>query len=68
MPFHTIEHKVTSMRGWKRPLYSGTRVYRTKIDVKRRIKWLENEYGAENVVHETKKGDPSTEVVRIRLY
>lgn len=68
MPFHTIEHKISSMRGWKRPLYSGTRVYRTKVDIKRRIRWLENEYGTENVVHETKKDDPSTEIVYVRLY
>lgn len=68
MSYHTIEHRVTSMRGWKRPLYSGNRVYRTVHEVKRRIAYLAREYGEENVVHMPKKGDPTTEIVYIRLY
>lgn len=68
MSYHTQELTVTSKRGWKRPLYSGSRVYRTIEDVKRRIQWLAREYGQENVVHMEKKGDPSTEIVYIRLY
>lgn len=68
MSYHTSEHKITSLRGWKRPLYSGTRVYRTIRDVKKRIRWLEGEYGEENVVHMPKRGDPTTEEVYIRLY
>ena len=56
------------MRGWKRPLYSGSRVYATKNAIKKRIRWLEGEYGAENVVHMPKKGDSSTEIVYIRLF
>jgi len=67
MSYHTLEHKISSMRGWKRPLYSGTRVYRTKSDVMKRIRWLCNEYGDENVAHMPCKGDPSTEIVYVRL-
>ncbi len=67
MSYHTLEHKISSMRGWKRPLYSGTRVYRTKMDVMRRISWLQHEYGDENVAHMPCKGDPSTEIVYVRL-
>lgn len=67
MPYHTLEHRISSMRGWKRPLYSGIRVYRTKNDVKRRISWLCNEYGDENIVHMPCKNDPTTEIVYIRL-
>lgn len=68
MSYHTLEHTITSKRGWKRPLYSGSRVYRTMNDVKRRIEALAREYGRENVVSMPKKGDPTTEVVYIRLY
>ena len=68
MSYHTLEHKITSLRGWKRPLYSGSRVYRTKMDVQKRIWWLEDEYGEENVVHMPKRDDPTTEEVYIRLY
>ena len=68
MAYHTLEHTITSKRGWKRPLYSGSRVYRTMKDVKKRISWLAREYGEENVVAMPKKGDPTTEVVYIRLY
>lgn len=67
MPFHTLEHRIDSMRSWKRPLYSGTRVYRTQSQVKSRIAFLEYEYGKENVAHMPCKGDASTEVVYIRL-
>lgn len=67
MSYHTLEHKISSLRGWKRPLYSGTRVYRTKSDVMRRISWLQREYGDENVAHMPCKGDESTEIVYIRM-
>lgn len=67
MAFHTLEHKIDSLRGWKRPLYSGSRVYGTKSDVLKRIRWLEREYGHENVAHMTHKGDPSTEIVYVRI-
>lgn len=67
MPYHTLEHKISSMRGWKRPLYSGTRVYRTREAVRQRISWLCSEYGEENVAHMASKADPTTEIVYIRL-
>lgn len=68
MTYHTVEHKITSERGWKRPLYSGSRVYGSKSAVRGRIRWLKSEYGEENVVHMAQKGDPSTEIVYVRLY
>lgn len=68
MPFYTQEHTVTSKRGWKRPLYTSRRVYRTFDDAMRRVSWLSREYGAENVVSMPKKSDPSTQVVYVRLY
>lgn len=67
MSYHTLEHTITSKRGWKRPLYSGERVYRSLNDVKKRIAWLCREYGEENIAHMPKKGDPSTEEVYIRI-
>lgn len=67
MPFQTIERTVHSMRGYKNPLWTGSRVYKTKNGVKSRIKWLRNEFGYDNVVHMTKKGDPNTEIVYIRV-
>lgn len=68
MTYHTIEHKITSIRGWKRPLYSGSRVYGSEKAVKGRINWLKREYGEDNVVHMAQKDDPSTEIVYVRLY
>lgn len=68
MSYHTVEHKITSERGWKRPLYTGNRVYASKNAVRGRIRWLENEYGAENIVHMTQKNDPNTEIIYVRLY
>ena len=68
MSYHTLEHTITSKRGWKRPLYSGNRVYRTFNDVLKRISYLSREYGDENVIHMRKKGDPTTEIVYIRVY
>jgi hypothetical protein len=55
------------MRGWKRPLWTGTRVYRTKNDIMKRISWLCRQYGDENIAHMPKKGDPTTEIIYIRL-
>lgn len=68
MSYYTQEHTITSKRGWKQPLFTSNRVYRTMQDVKKRIAWLGREYGHENVVSMPKKGDPNTEVVYIRLY
>lgn len=68
MSYHTLEHTITSKRGWKRPLYSGSRVYRSMRDVMKRISYLARQYGDENVVHMPKKGDPSTVEVYIRIY
>lgn len=68
MSFYTQEHTITSARGWKRPLFTSRRVYRTEKDIRKRISWLSREYGYENVVHMPKKGDASTELVYIRLY
>ena len=68
MSYYTLEHTITSKRGWKKPLFTSNRVYRTMMDVKKRISWLAREYGSENVVAMPKKGDPNTEVVYIRLY
>ena len=67
MSYHTFENVIDSMRGWKRPLYSYTRVYRTKNGVLGRIRLLQMEYGDENIAHMPKKGDPTTEVVYIRI-
>ncbi len=67
MSYHTLEHTIDSMRGWKRPLWSGTRVYRTKNQINGRIAYLEYEYGSENIAHMPLKGDPSTEVIYIRI-
>lgn len=67
MAFYTLEHKVDSMRGWKRPLYTGRRVYPSLNAIKGRIRLLEREYGQENVVHMHQKGDLSTEVVYVRV-
>lgn len=47
MSYHTFENVIDSMRGWKRPLYSYTRVYRTKNGVLGRIRLLQMEYGDE---------------------
>ena len=68
MPYYTQEHTSTSKRGWKQPLRSQRRTYPTIGDVKNRISRLTREYGSDNVVHMPKKGDPSTEVVYVRLY
>ena len=68
MSYHTLEITSRSNKGWKRPLYTGGRVYRTMGDVMRRIRELAREFGEDNVVHEPKSGDPTTEVVYIRLY
>ena len=67
MSYYTLESKVHSMRGCKRPLYTGRRVYRSAYEVKKRIKWLCNEYGADNIVHMPDKGDPNTEIVFVRV-
>lgn len=67
MVYHTFEHVIDSMRGWKRPLYTYTRSYRSRNDVRRRISWLCREYGDENIAHMPQKGDPSTEMVYIRV-
>lgn len=68
MSYYTQEHTITSERGWKRPLFTSKRVYRSLRDVRRRIAWLCREYGEENVIYKPKKGDPSTEEVYIRLF
>lgn len=67
VPYHTEERTILSMRGWKRPLYTSTRVYRTEDDVRSRIRCLAREYGRDNVVHMPKKGDPCTELVYVRI-
>lgn len=67
MSYYTLEHTITSKRGWKRPLFTSNRVYRTLGEVRRRISWLSREYGEENVSYRPKKGDPNTEEVYIRI-
>lgn len=67
MPYHTQEHVIDSKRGWKRPLYSYTRVYKTKNGVRWRIDSLKNEYGEENIANMPCKRDPTTEIVYIRI-
>ena len=67
MAYNTLERKVHSMRGYKNPLYTGRRVYRSHYEVKKRIKWLCNEYGADNIVHMPSKDDPNTEIVFVRV-
>ena len=67
MVFHTLEHIVDSMRGWKRPLYSYSRSYSTKYDVNRRIRWLIRTYGDENIAQMPVKDDPSTVEVYVRV-
>lgn len=67
MSYHTVEHKIDSMRGWKRPLYTGKRVYRSTREVKKRIGWLCREYGDENIVHMPDKCDSRTEIVFVRV-
>ena len=65
--YKTVEHKVNSMRGWKRPLYTGHRTYRSADEIKRRIGWLNREYGRDNVVPMVSKDDPLTTVVYVRV-
>jgi len=67
MSYQTIERTVSSMRGYKNPLWTGSRVYSTKNGVASRIKWLCNEFGRDNVVHMPKKDDLNTEIVYIRV-
>lgn len=68
MPYYTLEHVITSKGGWKRPLFTRNRVYRSLEQVSSRIFRLRREYGAENVVCRTKIGDPNTKEVFIRLF
>ena len=68
MSYHTLELTSRSNKGWDHPMYTGGRVYRTMSGVMRRIRELSREFGEDNVVHEPKTGDPTTEVVYIRLY
>lgn len=67
MAYHTLEHRIDSIRGWKRPLYSGTRVYRSMREVRKRIAWLCREYGDENIAHMPDRRDATTEIVYIRV-
>lgn len=68
MTHYTIEHKVDSMRGgWRKPIYSGKRSYYNKTQVNKRIRWLRNEYGDENVSHMPCTSDPMTTIVYIRI-
>lgn len=67
MAYHTVEHKFDSMRGWKKPLYSGTRVYRNKREVSNRISHLCREWGYDNVFPMPDKKDPTTTVVYVRV-
>ena len=67
MSFFTEESKYKSFGSRFSPLYTGKRVYRSEYEVKKRIYWLQNEYGAENIWHEPKKGDPATTLVYVRI-
>lgn len=67
MSYHTYEHVIDSIRGWKRPLYSYKRVYRTKNGALGRIRLLQMEYGDENIATMPDKNDPTTEIVYIRV-
>jgi len=67
MAFYTQERVVSSMRGYKKPLYSYRRVYGSLGEVKRRINHLVRDYGSENIVVEGLNGAPNTQVVYIRV-
>lgn len=67
MSYHIVERKVVSTRSYKRPLYTGNRVYRNMQEINGRIRHLCYEYGEENVVRMPQKNDPTTVVVYIRV-
>ena len=67
MAFRTYEKIIDSTRGWKRPLHSYTRYYKTFNDVRRRISYLVREYGSENVVHMPCKNENDAALVYVRV-
>ena len=67
MTYHTIEHKVSSNRSWKNPLYTGNRTYHNITALNKRLRWLRNEYGEENIACMPYKGDKATKVIYIRV-
>ena len=67
MTHYTLECKVSSMGSWRRPLYTGRRSYYNQTQVNKRIRWLRNEYGEENIATRPMKGDPLTTVVYVRV-
>ena len=67
MSYEVIEHKVRSLRSWKRPIYTGHRTYRNVWEVKRRIKWLRNEYGYENIAIMPTRDSQTTTTVYVRV-
>ena len=67
MAFRTYEKMIDSSRGYKRPLYSYTRSYRTFNDVRRRISQLIREYGEDNVIHMPCKDENDAALVYVRV-
>ena len=68
MAYQVIEHKVSSMRGYKNPIHTGRRTYHSRREVTKRVRWLRSEYGEDDVVNMHSKADPHTEIVYIRVF